>query len=67
MNDSYENVDAGISLLGDAWDVTLYVENLTDNDDIILDTGAVATASGENKYITLRPRTVGARLNYRFE
>ena len=67
MNDSYENVDAGISLLGDNWDVTLYVENLADNDDIILDTGAVATASGENKYITHRPRTVGARLNYRFE
>jgi hypothetical protein len=44
----------------------VYSENLTDNDNIILDTGAVATASGENNFITLRPRTIGARLDYRF-
>ncbi|MEP4485984.1 MAG: TonB-dependent receptor [Halioglobus sp.] len=66
MNDSYENVDLGLSVSGGQWDATLYMENATNNDDIILDVGAVATASGENKYITLRPRTVGARLNYRF-
>jgi len=59
-------VDAGLSLVDDRWTATLYVENLTNNDNIILDTGAVATASGENHYITLRPRTIGIRVNYVF-
>ena len=66
INESYENVDLGITLAKDQWDVTLYAENLTDNDDIILDVGAVATASGENQLITLRPRTLGLRMNYQF-
>ena len=66
INQSYENVDAGISMGKDQWDLTFYAENLTDNDNIILDTGAVATASGENHFVTLRPRTLGVRVNYRF-
>jgi outer membrane receptor protein involved in Fe transport len=66
INEAYTNVDAGLSLVDDRWTATLYVENLTNNDNIILDTGAVATASGENHYITLRPRTIGIRVNYVF-
>ena len=66
INESYTNVDAGLSLVDDRWTATLYVENLTNNDNIILDTGAVATASGDNHYITLRPRTFGVRFNYSF-
>ena len=66
INQAYENVDAGISIGRDQWDVTFYGENLSDNQDIILDTGAVALASGENHFITLKPRTIGMRLNYRF-
>jgi outer membrane receptor protein involved in Fe transport len=66
INESYTNVDAGLSLIDDRWVATLYVENLTNNDNIILDTGAVATGSGDNHYLTLRPRTIGVRLNYFF-
>lgn len=66
INESYENVDVGATFSRDRAAFTLYVENLTNNDNIILDTGAVATASGENNYITLRPRTVGARFTYEF-
>ena len=66
INEAYTNVDAGLSLVDERWAATLYVENLTDNDNIILDTGAVATASGENHFITLRPRTIGVRVNYQF-
>jgi iron complex outermembrane receptor protein len=66
INESYTNIDAGLSLLTDQWAATLYVENLGDNDNIILDTGAVALGSGDNRYITLRPRTIGVRVNYRF-
>jgi outer membrane receptor protein involved in Fe transport len=66
INDDYANVDAGIGISTDHWDLTAYAENLADNDDIILDTGAVATASGENHYVALRPRTIGLRLDYRF-
>lgn len=66
LNQAYTNIDVGASLMGDEWDLSVYVENLGDNDNIILDTGAVATASGENHYVTLKPRTLGVRLNYRF-
>jgi len=66
INESYTNIDAGVSLLTDRWAATLYVENLGDNDNIILDTGAVALGSGDNRYITLRPRTIGVRVNYYF-
>ena len=66
INESYTNIDAGLSFLKDQWAVTLYVENLGNNDNIILDTGAVALGSGDNRYITLRPRTIGVRLNYWF-
>lgn len=66
INESYENIDVGLTFERDQWTVTVYSENLTDNDNIILDTGAVATASGENHFITLRPRTLGVRMDYRF-
>ena len=36
------------------------------SDKAYFDTGAVATASGENHFITLRPRTIGIRVNYTF-
>ncbi len=66
INESYTNVNASLSLLKDQWMVSLYVQNLTNNDNIILDTGAVALASGENHFITLQPRTIGVRINYQF-
>lgn len=66
INQAFTNVDVGLSLIDDRWMATLYVQNLTNNDDIILNTGAVATASGANRYITLQPRTIGVRVNYEF-
>jgi outer membrane receptor protein involved in Fe transport len=66
INEAYVNVDAGVGIGRDQWMLTAYAENLLNNDDIILDTGAVATASGENHYIRLKPRTVGVRLEYQF-
>ena len=66
INDSYTNVNVSLSVLKDQWLVSLYVDNLTNNDNIILDTGAVALGSGENHYITLQPRTIGVRVNYAF-
>jgi hypothetical protein len=46
--------------------VSLYAQNLTNNDNIILNTGAMALASGANRYVTLRPRAIGLRVNYSF-
>ena len=66
INDSYTNVNASLSLLKDQWMVSLYAQNLTNNDNIILNTGAMALASGANRYVTLRPRAIGLRVNYSF-
>ena len=66
INDSYTNVNASLSLLKDQWMVSLYAQNLTNNDNIILNTGAMVLASGANRYVTLRPRAIGLRVNYSF-
>ncbi|MHA7817384.1 MAG: TonB-dependent receptor [Pseudohaliea sp.] len=65
-NADYLAVNGSLGLASGPWRATLYVENLTDNDDVILDTGAVATGNARNTQVTLTPRTVGLRLDYRF-
>jgi len=62
-NAAYENVDASIGLMVDKWELTLYGENLTNNDDYIVDMGGLY---GPNTVSTLRPRTLGARVHYRY-
>lgn len=62
-NEAYENVDASLGLITGDWEFTLYGENLTNNDDYILNGGAGSSLSYIN---TLRPRTLGARLHYFF-
>lgn len=65
-NADYLAINGSLALASGPWRATLYVENLTDNDDVILDTGAVATGNARNTQVTLTPRTVGLRLDYRF-
>ena len=62
INESYTNVNASLSLVDDEWEVTLYGENLTDNDDAILNIGATR----RNPVVSLQPRTIGVRLSYWF-
>lgn len=62
-NASYENVDASIGLLVGQWELTGYGENLTNNDDYIVNLGG---QTGGNSVTTLRPRTLGVRAHYRF-
>jgi outer membrane receptor protein involved in Fe transport len=61
-NASYEQGEVSVGMIVNNWELTLYGENLSDNDDFILNGGG-ATPSYVN---TLRPRTVGARLHYRY-
>lgn len=60
--DAYENVNLSLGLETDRWTVTLYGENILNNDDYTYIDPRVAIA---NKYGTLRPRTVGVRVNWR--
>jgi iron complex outermembrane recepter protein len=62
MSDAYENVNASVGWLTDNWRLSAYVENLTDNDDIV---GQRDTAS-HNQVIRLRPRTYGFLFVYDF-
>lgn len=62
INEAYTNVNTSMALIRDKWELTLYAENLTDNDNIVLNVGM---QSG-NPYATLRPRTIGARFEYFF-
>jgi outer membrane receptor protein involved in Fe transport len=58
---SYEKVDASVGWRGDDIGVTLYVDNLLDEDSPIFINPANFSA---NRYSALRPRTVGVRLSY---
>ena len=61
-NSAYENVEASLGIILENWELTLYGENLTNNDDYILNEGGVTS----NYINTLRPRTVGLKAHYRF-
>jgi outer membrane receptor protein involved in Fe transport len=59
---SYENVDVSIGVVNENWRVSLFVENLLDNDD---PTNIDQNNTFEFRHRALVPRTVGARLSYR--
>jgi iron complex outermembrane receptor protein len=61
-NESYENVDAAIGLVTGWGEVSLYGENLTNNDAFILTDGGVSP----NPINTLRPRTAGVRVSVKY-
>jgi iron complex outermembrane recepter protein len=61
-NESYTNVNASVSAVTDKWEVMLYVENLSNNDDAILNAGVTFG----NQFVSLRPRTLGVRFEYFF-
>jgi outer membrane receptor protein involved in Fe transport len=60
INSSYETLQAAIGVDTRWGNVALYGENLTNNDNIILNNFVIA-----NPYTTLRPRTFGLRVTYR--
>jgi iron complex outermembrane recepter protein len=62
INESYENVDAAIGLVTRWGEVSLYGENLTNNDAYILNAGAPEM----NPINTLRPRTAGVRISVKY-
>ncbi len=62
INDAYSQINARLSVDYENWTGTFYVENLTNNDDVILNVGATRT----DYAISLKPRTAGIRLNYDF-
>jgi iron complex outermembrane recepter protein len=61
--EDYQAVNASIgAFIGDSFTATLYVENALDNDSIVY---AHPEAFADARASTLRPRTIGIRLNYR--
>lgn len=62
--ESYQNVNGSIgAYIGDNLTATLYVENAFDNDSLVY---AHPEAFADARFSTLRPRTVGIRLNYQY-
>ena len=57
--DSYENVNVSIGWSSDKWSISLYGENVLDNDD---HTYIYPLAFVDDRFATLRPRTFGIRL-----
>ena len=62
--DSYENVNVSAGIVGDHWTVSLFGENILDNDDSI---NIDPTSSFTYRHRALTPRTFGVRLSYRHE
>ena len=63
-SDTYQNVNLSLGLTSERWAVSLYGENILDNDDITYVYPQIFLAS---RYGTLRARTVGLRFSYRME
>jgi len=61
--DSYSNVNAALGATIGSFAVTAYVENLFDDDSVTYIHPEAFLAS---RFATMRPRTVGLRLNYDF-
>ena len=62
--EDYQSVNASVgAYIGDDLTATLYVENAFDNDSLIY---AHPEAFADARFSTLRPRTVGVRLDYKF-
>ena len=61
INEAYENVNASLGYTIGKWSMSMYVENLTDNDDFIITQNTPYTF---NRYLTLRPRTAGFRISW---
>ena len=62
MTDSYENVNFSVGIANENWRVTLFGENILDNDD---STGIDQNKTFEYTHRALVPRTFGLRLTYR--
>jgi len=60
---AYENFNASLGWSKDNISAVLYVENLTNNQDVIFIDAANYSL---NRYSTLRPRTVGLRLGWNY-
>ncbi len=62
--ESYQTVNGSLgAYFGDSLTATVYVENAFDNDSLVY---AHPEAFADARFSTLRPRTVGVRLNYRY-
>jgi len=62
INESYTNLNLSMSYVVADWELTVYIENATNNDSVILNTGVTLG----NQNVSLRPRTMGARFEYFF-
>ena len=60
---AYENVNTNVGVEGRHWDVSLYVENLLNNDTYI---GINPASNSPSRYSTLRPRTIGIRAGLKY-
>jgi len=61
-NDAYENIGAAVGLVADQWELVVYGENLTNNDNFILNNGGTSLSPVN----TLRPLTIGARVTFSY-
>ncbi len=61
--DAYTNTNVQLGWQNNRFSVIVYGENISDNDDAIY---VSPDAFGGGRYITLRPRTFGLRLNWRY-
>lgn len=62
MNEAYENMNLSLGLLKGGWEFVAYVENLTDDGSFIINQGGFIP----NSVNTLRPRTIGGRISFKF-
>jgi outer membrane receptor protein involved in Fe transport len=65
--DDYDQLSLRAGLMvGDTWDISLFANNLTNNDTVIGASTALAPVTGLLRATTLRPRTIGITIGKQF-
>ena len=65
--DSYSVVNASVTLDAQKWSASLFVRNLTNEQNLSAGNTAAAAGGVHQYYFSLRPRTIGLSLNYVFD
>jgi iron complex outermembrane receptor protein len=64
---SYDLVDARLGVETDRWSALIFLDNLTNKQALLSDTGALsANVPILDRVATNQPRTIGADVSYRF-
>ena len=67
LRESWSALNLRVGMINDAWDITLFADNMTDKRANLADNRSIAAETpGRQRLVTNRPRTAGLDVRLRF-